>query len=674
MTAFAPLRPSDPERLGDHRILGRLGEGGQGVVYLAENSEGRRVAIKWLRAELAGDEVSVTRFMREVQVAERVAPFCTAAVLAKGVEQERPFIVSEYIEGPSLQRIVLDEGPRSGSALHRLAVGTATALAAIHQAGIVHRDFKPANVLLAADGPRVIDFGIARALNANVTISNMPVGTPSYMAPEQIMGEQVGAAADLFSWANTMVFAATTQAPFGNDTMHAVINRVLNQEPDLGNLDGPLRDVVAQCLSKNPAMRPTAEQVIMRLLQHPSAAPVVLQDAAAAAAGPPSPMTGPAPMPAAPPYHAQPGPQPGPHQQAPPQQQPPPRAPSRGGSRKGLLVGAVTAFVAVLVAGLLILAPWKPTSQTTPPVAQPTRTAQQEPQVTPVRLPGGAATLYESAKDPVRLTSYEIKNESGEWADYARASLTGTFAPQPKHWESLVSPNGRYLAGRARNYTADGFDPVNIIDRKSGENFTVKTVREPAGAQVRGWSRDGTKVLLNVERQIDGAWAHLGFAVLDVKTRKVKITQVAKGPGLAPFGWDGTDDGVVTWDERNRALVFYDLDGKRTRTLKDLGTLPAGTDRLFSPSGSTFVTTCPGGEEHCVWDTASGERKQSFTSDCDKVLGWYDENHLYCWELNNGKQYEVQVVDFEGKAVRRLLESSKALSISPVFTVNPRTS
>ncbi|MFD0467666.1 serine/threonine-protein kinase [Nonomuraea thailandensis] len=186
----APARRSTAA--GGFELLGRLGEGGQGVVYLAKDHSGHNVAVKWLRPDLSGDQVSVERFLREVQVAQQVAPFCTAAVLGTGVEQDRPFIVSEFIEGPSLQRVVQEEGPRTGSVLHRLAIGTATALAAIHQAGIVHRDFKPANVIIGADGPRVIDFGIARALNATSTISSMVVGTPSYMPPEQVMGHTVG--------------------------------------------------------------------------------------------------------------------------------------------------------------------------------------------------------------------------------------------------------------------------------------------------------------------------------------------------------------------------------------------------------------------------------------------------------------------------------------------------
>ncbi|GII90848.1 serine/threonine protein kinase [Sinosporangium siamense] len=285
MSTSAPLRSGDPARLGEYDLRGRLGEGGQGVVYLAVDSAGNEVAIKWLRPDLSGDDIMVERFVREVAVAKRVAPFCTAQVIGTGVEDERPYIISEYVHGRSLQAVVVTQGVRAGAALHRLAIGTATALAAIHQAGIVHRDFKPANVLLAHDGPRVIDFGIARALDATSTLtSSMPVGTPAYMAPEQILGQPVSPVTDMFSWASTMVFAASGAAPFGSDTLPAVINRVLNTEPDLSVLPGPLRDIVGSCMEKDAANRPTAEQVILRLIQHPVAMPADLRDAATAAA------------------------------------------------------------------------------------------------------------------------------------------------------------------------------------------------------------------------------------------------------------------------------------------------------------------------------------------------------------------------------------------------------
>ncbi|SPT50723.1 serine/threonine-protein kinase [Actinomadura madurae] len=284
------LRSGDPDRLGSYALIGRVGEGGQGTVFLGAAEDGRQVAIKLLHAELTSDDKALARFLRELEVAKQVAPFCTAQVIDADATGDRPYIVSEYVPGPSLNQQVLEDGPLAGAALDRLAVGTATALAAIHQAKIVHRDFKPHNVLIGPDGPRVIDFGVARALSGGTTLTSRVIGTPSYMAPEQISGDEVGTPADVFCWAATLVFAATGEPPFGQDTIPAVINRILHEEPSLGDLDGALRELVLDCLEKEPGRRPRAQQVLMRLLGHeeaarPAARPTGTDETAMLAAG-----------------------------------------------------------------------------------------------------------------------------------------------------------------------------------------------------------------------------------------------------------------------------------------------------------------------------------------------------------------------------------------------------
>ncbi|TDE30873.1 ABC transporter substrate-binding protein [Actinomadura sp. 6K520] len=264
--AVTPLRAGDPSRLGAYRLTGLLGEGGQGAVFLGEDEPGHRVAVKLLHARFSGDPKARARFAAEVAVAKRVSAFCTARVLDSDVAGDRPYIVSEYIEGPSLSEVLAADGPRRGAGLDRLAIGTMTALTAIHQAGVVHRDFKPANVLLPPDGPRVIDFGIARALDATGTMSSTAVGTPAYMAPEQISGAPVGPAADVWAWGATMVYAAGGRPAFGQDSIPAVMHRILNLPPDLGDLEEPLRGIVANCLSKDPALRPASQHVLAHLL------------------------------------------------------------------------------------------------------------------------------------------------------------------------------------------------------------------------------------------------------------------------------------------------------------------------------------------------------------------------------------------------------------------------
>ncbi|MBD2896419.1 serine/threonine-protein kinase [Spirillospora sp. NPDC000708] len=260
------LQPGDPRRLGSYEIVERLGEGGQGVVYAGVDASGNRAAIKLLRTDLAADAGARNRFVREAQAAKQVARFCTAQVLEADVAGDQPYIASEYVPGPSLYKQVTETGPITGAALDRLAIGTATALVAIHQAGIVHRDFKPHNVIMAPDGPRVIDFGIARALDTGQTNATKAIGTPSYMAPEQVAGATLTEAVDVWAWATTMVFAATGHPPFGDDTVVAVINRVMNEPPYLEGVPADLHRLVAACLVKEPERRPTAQQLMMALI------------------------------------------------------------------------------------------------------------------------------------------------------------------------------------------------------------------------------------------------------------------------------------------------------------------------------------------------------------------------------------------------------------------------
>jgi predicted Ser/Thr protein kinase len=266
--AVFPLLPGDPQWLGVYRLLGRLGEGGQGTVYLGQPPSGPPVAVKLLRAEWTRDPVARARFAREVAAVGKVAPFCTARILDAYVDGDQPFVVSEFIDGPPLQAVVARHGPLTGSALDRLAVATATALSAIHQAGVIHRDLKPGNVLLGPDGVRVIDFGIARSDDASATLTSQLFGTPGYMAPEVVRGEPAGPPADVFAWAATMTFAATGNPPFHGPNMAATIYELTNGEPDLGVLSGHLREIVAECVVKDPAARPTAVDVLMRLMQY----------------------------------------------------------------------------------------------------------------------------------------------------------------------------------------------------------------------------------------------------------------------------------------------------------------------------------------------------------------------------------------------------------------------
>ncbi|MGW4668845.1 serine/threonine-protein kinase [Streptosporangium sandarakinum] len=272
MTAYGPppvlgLEPSDPTELGPYRVAGRLGRGGMGTVYFGESASGP-VAIKVINPVLAADPEFVARFRNEVAAARRVSRFCTAPVLDARLNGDPLWLVTEYVAGPDLERVLRREALLRGSDLEALAVGVATALTAIHGAGVVHRDLKPANVLLSPLGPRVIDFGIARALDAGDghTATNQLIGTPAYMAPERFSGQSAGPPADVFAWGCVVAAAATGRSPFAAGSVHEIPYRVLNHTPDLGGLDAGLRGLVGAALDRDPASRPTAKELLSELV------------------------------------------------------------------------------------------------------------------------------------------------------------------------------------------------------------------------------------------------------------------------------------------------------------------------------------------------------------------------------------------------------------------------
>lgn len=260
------LAPEDPQRLGEYWVAGRLGVGGQGVVYEAYDKHGDRVALKVLRRDVAAGPEVRARFAKEARAARRVASFCTAKVLAADPDAESPYIVSEFVAGADLRSVVHSSGPFTGDDLLRLAIGVATALTAIHRAGVVHRDLKPANVLLGPDGPRVIDFGIARTPEMTLTEPGSTKGTFGYIAPEALFGQRVTAAADVFAWGAVVLFAATGCEPFRGENIGEVVVKALEHEPDVEVLPPSLRPLVREALAKQPEDRPSAGAVLLSLL------------------------------------------------------------------------------------------------------------------------------------------------------------------------------------------------------------------------------------------------------------------------------------------------------------------------------------------------------------------------------------------------------------------------
>lgn len=267
MDRVDPLRADDPEQIGSFKLLGRLGEGGMGRVYLGATPGGRRVAIKVVRPDYADDPEFRRRFAREVAAARAVGGLHTAAVVAADPDASRPWMASAYIAGPSLADAVAERGPLDEAGVRALAAALAEGLAAIHSLGLTHRDLKPSNVILADDGARIIDFGIARAAGGSaLTAAGLVLtGVQGFMSPEQLSGGQVGPSSDMFSLGATLVYAATGQVPFGDGEPLSLMFRLVNEAPHLDRVPDDLRPIIERALAKNPAERPTARELLARL-------------------------------------------------------------------------------------------------------------------------------------------------------------------------------------------------------------------------------------------------------------------------------------------------------------------------------------------------------------------------------------------------------------------------
>jgi len=374
--AREPLLESDPRQVGRYRLSARLGSGGMGVVYLGAAEDGRPVAVKVLRPQLAEDREFRTRFGREVAALVRVEGVCTVRVIEADTTSARPFLVTEYADGPSLAEYIEARGALDAPMLYGLAVGLAEALTAIHGAGIVHRDLKPSNVLLTRTGPKVIDFGIAQAQDAtSLTRPGVTIGSTGFQAPELITGGRSGMAVDIFAWGVTIVYAASGQPPFGTGTPESIMFRILHAAPDLISVPAEVRPLVAVTLAKEPGNRPSARELLDSLTKT-SAQPVHATQTILArtwTAPEPAPAAPPARTPAAPPartpapeplvepafeptaetpipaaFLATQPPRPGPRrppQNWPPQPSPVSRPPKRGGRRRTGIVALILALV-----------------------------------------------------------------------------------------------------------------------------------------------------------------------------------------------------------------------------------------------------------------------------------------------------------------------------------------
>ena len=259
------LQAGDPSEIGQFRLLGRLGEGGMGRVFLGESPGGRKVAIKVVHPHYASDPEFRRRFTREVAAARQVGGFHTAAVVGADPGADPPWMAAAYIPGPSLADAIAGSGPLDEAGVRRLGAALAEGLTAIHDCGLIHRDLKPGNVIMAGDGPRIIDFGIAKGADATaLTGSHAVIGTLRYMSPEQLNGDEMTSQSDVFALGTVLAYAATGHDPFEAPTIPAVITRILSNPPDLDPLNGELRIIIAECLAKAPGGRPSARDLLAR--------------------------------------------------------------------------------------------------------------------------------------------------------------------------------------------------------------------------------------------------------------------------------------------------------------------------------------------------------------------------------------------------------------------------
>ncbi|MBN1172159.1 MAG: serine/threonine protein kinase [Micromonosporaceae bacterium] len=269
----SPLEPGDPCRIGAYDIVARLGAGGMGTVFLGRSASRDEVAVKLVHRHLVLDHEFRARFASEANAGLRLPAFCSAKVLATGEHAGQPYLVTEYIDGISLSRLIAQEGYFDLSALHSLAVGTISGIVAIHSADLVHRDIKPSNIIVTLGGVRIIDFGIARALDqtSGYTRTGIVMGSLGWAAPEQLEGTKPHPSMDIFAWGCVMAYAATGRHPFGPGGLDTRANRAFTAKPDLAGVPEPLRALVASALSKSPAGRPTAQHLLLALV---GAAPI----------------------------------------------------------------------------------------------------------------------------------------------------------------------------------------------------------------------------------------------------------------------------------------------------------------------------------------------------------------------------------------------------------------
>ncbi|QKW37227.1 serine/threonine-protein kinase [Actinomadura sp. NAK00032] len=651
------LRPDDPTRIGRYRIEAKIGEGGMGAVYLGRDEAGRAVAVKVVRAELAGDRTFLDRFHDEAANAQRVASFCTAQVLEHGADLGLAYLVTEYIDGPSLLEHVTGKGALSPGMLHGVAVGVAAALVAIHSAGLVHRDLKPSNVLLSISGPRVIDFGIARALDmaSAHTRTGQVVGTPGWIAPEQITTQQVTPAVDVFAWGCLVAYAASGRNPFGQGSFQLLAARAVHADPEVGDLPPALAGLVRAALLKDPGARPTARDLLLALVGGAGEAAVTTE--LGESWTPPAPQLPvpqqPAPEPPVPqpPVPQPPVPQPpvpeprtAREYEVPPPVLPTTAAPAGGSgrgrsgrSRRPVLIASTTAAVllaAAVAGGVHYL----------------------------TRPSGGTGAAADGAfpKGPMLV---RVDTAPG-WPKTCHGDI-GLFSPGDGSVRTLVKgPACDMLPERSPDGKRVAF---TRMDARSGEAWVMNAdgtgARKVAGI-VRGtrvtWSPDGTRLAYLGER--NGVRQIFAIALEGGAITRLTSDDSAKDDPM----WSSTNR-IVFWSRRDGgAEQVYSMDADRpggawTRLTAD-GV--RAVDPEWSPDGSKIAYVRGKGTESDIWVmNADGSGAHALTSGTvrDMDPAWSGDGRWLCYVRGAVTDPVIHAVRADGTGDRVLTPAGRVL-------------